>query len=114
MTLLRRENTEESLERNDIMEKLTRRKLIKQASVSAGVVGLLATTVACASPNSTQPAATSNSAQLTATSAQQANIPADPLAVFVTDPARGTLVIMRGESEFTVTNPSLAQTLLAL
>lgn len=95
------------LERNVFfMEKLTRRKLIKQASIGAGAVSLLATTAACASPNETQAAGT--------TTTHSATIPAEPLAVFVTDPTRGTLVIMRGNSEITLTNPTLAQSLLAL
>ena len=88
------------------MEKLTRRTLIKQASIGVGAVSLLAATAACASsPDQTQAAGTS---------AHPAPIPADPLAVFVTDPARGTLVIMRGNQEITVTNPTLARSLLSL
>ena len=91
------------------MEKLTRRKLIKQASLGAGAVGVLATAAACASPNEAQSTQSAQSAQ-----SAPLSIPADPLAVFVTDPARGTLVIMRGNREFIVTNPTLAQSLLAL
>ena len=87
------------------MEKLTRRKLIKQVSIGAGAVSILATTAACASPDKTQAAGTTT---------HSAPMPAEPLAVFVTDPARGTLVIMRGNSEITLTNPTLAQSLLAL
>lgn len=87
------------------MEKLTRRDLIKQASVSAGVVGILATTAACASPDSTQ----------NATSAASTNLAGGyPLAVFVTDPARGTLVIMNGGKLTTINHPDIAQSLLAL
>lgn len=87
------------------MEKITRRTLMKQVSLSAGAVGLLVTTAACDTP-------TSKSS--TTTSANPANTSTDPLAIFVTDPARGTLVVMRGESEVTVTNLDLAQRLLAL
>ncbi len=87
------------------MEKLTRRTLIKQASIGAGVVSILATTAACtSSPDEAQVVGTST----------HLPIPADPLAVFVTDPARGTLVIMRGNREITVTNPTLARSLLSL
>jgi hypothetical protein len=88
------------------MEKLTRRKLIKQASIGAGAVSILATTPACASSPDEE--------QVAGTPAHSAPIPADPLAVFVTNPARGTLVIMRGNREITVTNPTLARSLLAL
>lgn len=90
------------------MEKLTRRDLIKQVSAGAGMVGLLATTAACASPTDAQAAGTSTGL----TNASTAST--DPIAILVTDPARGTLVILRGTSEITVNNPDLAQKLLSL
>ena len=87
------------------MEKLTRRKLITTVSVGAGMAGILAATAACA-PSDTIPAS--------AASGPSGKVPTDPLAVFVTDPERGTLVIMNGDREITITNASLAQSLLAL
>jgi hypothetical protein len=84
------------------MEKLTRRKLITQASVGAGTVSVLAITAACASGNATQ------------TNGNTANVSDNPLAVFVTDPAKGTLKIMKGTQEITVNNPGLANSLLSL
>jgi hypothetical protein len=38
----------------------------------------------------------------------------NPLAVFVTDPDKGTLVVIKDDKEITVTNASLAQNLLQL
>ena len=85
------------------MEKLTRRKLMTQTSVGAGAVGVLAITAAC-SPTDTTENPKGNSV----------NVADNPLAVFVTDPARGTLVVMKGDREIIVNNANLAQSLLAL
>lgn len=90
------------------MKKLTRRKLVTQASVGTGAVGLLTIAAACSSPSS---ANTSTSTNL---NGNLANTLDEPLAVFVTDPAKGTLKIMRGDREIVVNNPSLANSLLAL
>jgi hypothetical protein len=95
------------------MEKLSRRKLIAQVSVGAGVAGILATTAACDSPSSAQtttPAAKTPVA--TTTSADK--MPAVPLAVLVTDPVRGTIVVIHKDSETTINNPALVQSILAL
>ncbi len=98
------------------MEKLTRRKLITQASVGTGAAGVLAITAACASSsnltssnNTTSPNDTTESS-----SAALGNIIDEPLAVFVTDPAKGTLKIMSGDREIIINNQSLASSLLAL
>jgi hypothetical protein len=87
------------------MEKLTRRKLITTVSAGAGMAGILAATASCA-PSDNTPAS--------AVSRPSGKVPTDPLAVFVTDPERGTLVIMNGDREVTITNASLAQSLLSL
>jgi hypothetical protein len=86
------------------MEKLTRRKLITQASVGTGAAGVLAITAACAPSGQT----TSSSS---VTSGKTID---EPLAVFVTDPAKGTLKIMKGDREIIINNPDLANNLLAL
>ena len=86
------------------MEKLTRRKLITTVTAGAGMAGILAATAGCA-PSNSMP---------TSVSGPSGKVPTDPLAVFVTDPERGTLVIMNGDREITITNASLAQSLLAL
>jgi hypothetical protein len=86
------------------MEKLTRRKLITTVSVGAGMAGILAATAACAPSDTTPDSASEPSGK----------VPKDPLAVFVTDPERGTLVIMNGDREITITNAGLAQSLLSL
>jgi type IV secretory pathway protease TraF len=93
------------------MEKLTRRKLITTVSVGAGMAGILAATAACA-PSDTMPASASE--PLGKVSGPSGKAPKDPLAVFVTDPERGTLVIMNGDREITITHPDLAQSLLSL
>jgi hypothetical protein len=90
------------------MEKLTRRKLITQVSVGAGAAGVLAVTAACASSDTTQVSENSLNAPFTP------NATNDPIAVFVTDPAKGTLKIIKGDREIIVNNPSLASSLLAL
>ena len=89
------------------MEKLTRRKLVTQASVGTGAVGVLAIAAACAPPTSSNNTTASSSA----TSAHTID---EPLAVFVTDPAKGTLKIMKGDREIILNNPKLANSLLAL
>ena len=106
------------------MEKLTRRSLFKQASVSAGMVGLAGVTAACAgTPTSTagatgtaQAAATGAvaTAQSAATAASQITIPTEPIAVFVTNPAQGNLLLVRGDSEITVQSKDIVQAILAL
>jgi hypothetical protein len=90
------------------MEKFTRRKLITQASVGTGAVGVLSMTAACAPHQSANTSTTSNS------SGPSVSVIDDPLAVFVTDPTQGTLKIMKGEREITINNPGLANSLLSL
>ena len=87
------------------MEKLSRRKLFTQVSVGAGAAGVLAVAAAC-----------NSSSAPTQTTELPETIPVtgSPLAVFVTDPDKGTLVVMKGEKEVTVTNVSLAQNLAQL
>jgi len=89
------------------MENLTRRKLITQASVGAGAAGVLAITAACNTSNTTDTA-------IPDTTGIPMPTTDDPLAVFVTDPAKGTLIVMKGEKEIVVNNPGVAQSLLGL
>jgi hypothetical protein len=103
----------EEIIRSSIMEKLTRRKLITTVSAGAGMAGILAATAACA-PNTTTTSAVSEPSVSVKASGPLGKAPKDPLAVFVTDPERGTLVIMNGEREITITHPDLAQSLLLL
>jgi hypothetical protein len=88
------------------MEKLTRRKLITQASVGTGAAGVLAITAACAPSGKA-----TSSTNTTANSVHKLD---EPLAVFVTDPAKGTLKIMKGDREIIINNPGLANNLMAL
>jgi hypothetical protein len=92
------------------MEKLTRRKLITQASVGTGAAGILAITAACA-PSGKATSSTNTPASPSATPGHTID---EPLAVFVTDPAKGTLKIMKGDREIIINNPDLANNLLAL
>jgi hypothetical protein len=88
------------------MAKLTRRGLIKRASVGAGATGVLAVAVATGAHfvgASAHPAATSS-----------VNTSGEPVVVIIKDAASGTLVLMRGESQVTVRNPGLVQSLLSL
>jgi hypothetical protein len=94
------------------MEKLSRRKLIAQVSVGAGVAGILA---ACDSSGNTQTTTASASAGNTPVATTSVDkMPAEPLAVLVTDPVRGTIVVIHRDSETTFNNPSLVQAILAL
>lgn len=95
------------------MARLTRRALFKQASVSVGMAGLVAMTAACASDGA-QSAGAASAAQAAGTSVSQLTTPNEPLAVFVTDPSRGTLLLVRGDNEATVTNLDLARAIIAL
>ncbi len=91
------------------MLKLTRRVLIKQASIGAGAVGMFVTTLATkmqigsSSISSAKAAGQSNSV---ATS--------EALVICITDPGSGTLTVLRGENETTINNAALVQRLLAL
>ncbi len=97
------------------MGKLTRRKLIAQASVGTGAVGVIAITAAYASSSKASSSNNTTSNNTTANpSAPSGNTIDEPLAVFVTDPAKGTLKIMRGDREIIINNPGLANSLLAL
>jgi hypothetical protein len=89
------------------VEKLTRRKLMIQASAGTGAVSLLAVTAACAPRSADASIPTSLSGHSVSTTDE-------PLAVFVTDPKQGTLTIMKGDREITVNNLSLANSLLSL
>lgn len=95
------------------MERLTRRTLFKRASVSVGLAGLVATTAACASDGG-QSANAASTVQAAGTSLSQLTSSNEPLAVFVTDPARGTLLLVRGDNEATITNLDLARAISAL
>jgi hypothetical protein len=87
------------------VEKLSRRKLITQVSVGAGAAGVLAVAAACESSS-----APTQTTELPASTPATDNM----LAVFVTDPDKGTLVVIKGEKEVTVTNASLAQNISQL
>jgi hypothetical protein len=86
------------------MQKLTRRRLIRQASIGAGAVGVLAATV------STKTYAS----KACATSHKSVLASGEALMVYVTDAEAGTLTVLRGEQATTVNNVALVQYLLSL
>jgi predicted flavoprotein YhiN len=90
------------------MLKLTRRVLIKQASIGAGAVGMLAATLAAKTSfenSSTTKAKAAGTSVLTH---------GEALVVYITDSTTGTLTVLRGEQETTITNAALVKHLFAL
>ncbi len=87
------------------MAKLTRRTLV-QTSVGAAAVGVLAGVVTTA-PHSA--AAASSEAAMTQLS--KAKLPG-PMVAYVSDLAKGEIVLMVGEQQITVRDPELAVRLL--
>ena len=85
------------------MPKLTRRRLIRQASIGAGAIGMLAATAATTSQHTSK--ASAHGSVLAA---------GETLVVYVTDAEAGTLTVLRGEQATTVTNVALVQRLLSL
>jgi len=90
------------------MAKLSRRGLIKRASIGVGATGALAAAVTAGVHfGNTTPAG----AQTTTSALGNST---EPTVVCVTDASSGTLTVMRGEREITIKNPALARSLLAL
>jgi hypothetical protein len=88
------------------MLKLTRRGLIKQASIGAGAVGVLAAAVA---------AKTSFESSSTTRAAEKSVLtPGEALVVYINNSATDTLTVLRGERATTVTDAALVQHLLSL
>ena len=86
------------------MQKLTRRRLIRQASIGAGAVSILAAT-ASTKTYASKARATSHTSALASDEA---------LVVYVTDAKAGTLTVLRGEQATTINNAALVQQLLSL
>jgi hypothetical protein len=88
------------------MQKLTRRRLIRQASIGAGAVSMLAAaTVSTSTQHTDKTSATAHRSVLASDEA---------LVVYVTDAEAGTLTVLRGEQATTVKNGALVQHLLSL
>ena len=90
------------------MQKLSRRGLIKQASIGVGAVSMLSATAATSLHVETSRATSASTAENTVPSSDES------LVVCVTDPATSILTIMRGEREIVVKNAALVQLLLSL
>lgn len=88
------------------MLKLTRRGLIKQASISAGVAGMLIAAVT--SKAHIEHVSTAKAAEKSVLASGEA------LVVYVTDASHGTLTVLRGERATTITDTALVQHLFSL
>jgi hypothetical protein len=86
------------------MAKLTRRGLIK----SVGADGELSAAVATGVHFGSAALASTHTTALPVGASNEA------LVVYVSNPATGTLVLMRGEHEITVRSPALVRSLLSL
>jgi len=88
------------------MQKLTRRRLIRQASIGAGAVGMLtATSISTKAQYASKASTTSQKSVLAAD---------ETLVVYVSDAQAGTLTVLRGEKATTVNNVALVHHLLSL
>ncbi len=88
------------------MQKLTRRRLIRQASIGVGAVGVLtATTISTKTKYTGKASAAANKSVLAA---------GEALVVYVTDAEAGTLTVLRGEKATTVNDVALVQHILSL
>jgi hypothetical protein len=90
------------------MQKLSRRGLIKQASLGVGAVSMLSATTASKLSFETFHA--------TGTAIAEHSVPSsgEPLVICITDPATNILTIMRGEREITIKDATLVRQLLTL
>ena len=86
------------------MLKLTRRGLIKQASIGTGAVGMLIAGVA--SKAHFESSSTTKEKSMLASG--------EALVVYVTDAATGTLTVLRGERATTITDTALVHHLFSL
>lgn len=91
------------------MAKMTRRGLIKRATIGVGAAGVVA--AAAAAGAHFVPAANNTG---TSDKQQSAITATDPIVVWIGNPANGTVVMMRGESQVVVTNPAFVQSVLSL
>ncbi|HET8911116.1 MAG TPA: twin-arginine translocation signal domain-containing protein [Ktedonobacteraceae bacterium] len=91
------------------MAKLTRRGFIKQASVGAGLLGVLASGAAPLE------AAQASGTVAKATTTHTAKIATgEPLMLVVSNPASGKVTLLHGEHERTINNPALVRRLQSL
>ncbi len=88
------------------MLKLTRRGLIKQASIGAGAAGMLVAAVA--SNANFKNSSTIRAAEKSTLASGEA------LVVYVTDASTGTLTILHGERATTITDTALVHHLFTL
>ena len=89
------------------MAKLTRRGLIKRATLGVGAAGVVA---AAAVAGAHFAPATNN----TGASDTKQSVSTDPIVVWIGNPTNGTIVMMRGESQVVVNNPAFVQHVLSL
>jgi len=92
------------------MAKLSRRGVLLLTAAGVGEIGALA--AAAAAGAHFAPVAAS-SASAPGPTRSSTRLSPGPLAAFVPDTQRDTIVIMHGEQELTITNPALVQALLS-
>jgi len=91
------------------MAKITRRGLIKQATIGVGAAGA----VVAAAATGVHFASAANNTN-TSDKKQSAITATDPIVVWIGNPADSTVVMMRGESQVVVNNPAFVQSVLSL
>jgi hypothetical protein len=89
------------------MQKLSRRGLIKQASIGVGAVGMLSATTAGQLSFETSHATSAKTAEHAVPSSDES------LVVCITNPGTNMLTIMRGEREIVVKNAAIVKQLLS-
>jgi hypothetical protein len=88
------------------MQKLTRRRLIRQASIGAGAVGVLtATTISTKTLYASKASTTAHKSALAS---------GEALVVYVTNAEEGALTVLRGEKATRVNDVALVHHLLSL
>src|SRR5215472_4986648 len=97
-------------ERTILMANLSRRNVLILAAAGAAEIGALAASAAAGAHFAPVSAATTTTQN---TANPKVDMSQGPLAAFVTDAKAGTIVIMRGEQEITITDPTLVRALLS-
>lgn len=93
--------------------RLSRRGVLTLVAAGVGEIGALAASAAAGAHFASASAATTTTAPTKSTTQPKTVNISGPLAAFVPDDKGNTIVIMRGDQETTITNPTLVQALLS-
>ena len=93
--------------------RLSRRGVLALVVAGVGEVGALAASAAAGAHFASASAATTTAATTKSTARPKPVSISGPLAAFVPDERGDTIVIMRGEQETTITDPTLVRALLS-